>query len=235
MKSRTGGFLVVLGMLLILLALLTSRALSNSDAWVWIDDFDAVTLKDQWTWLYENTDYWTLSANPGFLRITTQEDNVLSKILLQNEPAGDYSLETHLWFTPTQNFQIAAIAIWLDSANNLALGRAYCEEGLGDCIGDGIYFDYVVENVNTHFLLPMGTQEDVFLRVTRDENSYSGYMSLNGTDWTLLGTHVVNFAPTSIGLKASNQTLGVNEINADFDYVILIDDSERIFIPLLVK
>jgi hypothetical protein len=69
----------------------------------------------------------------------------------------------------------------------------------------------------------------------RQGSVYTGYVSENGIDWTVVGTHVVKFNPTKIGLRAGNFPFGAAEIPADFDYFTLVDHSYRVHLPLAIR
>ncbi len=107
------------------------------------DDFDAA-LAAGWEWQNENPDKWSLTESPGFLRIYASpygsgEEN----LLLHPISAGDFTVETHLFFEPYSNFNIAGIYLYGGDGNSVTLGRAFCDVPEG-CVGNGIYFDAVI-------------------------------------------------------------------------------------------
>ena len=79
------GLLAAMGLALILNSatsslaapLITHNAVPGTDPG-WRDDFDSPTLAPRWFWVREEPSHWSLSANPGYLRITTQAGGVYS-------------------------------------------------------------------------------------------------------------------------------------------------------------
>lgn len=195
----------------------------------WEDEFDAATLNERWFWLTEDQP-WSLTDRPGYLRITIQPSG-LTNHLVQLAPPGDFEIETKLSFTPTVNFQFAGLYVYEDGDNFMAFGRAYCSF----CSGNAIYFDFIEngefdqDNLATVFDPP----GDTYLKIVREGTAYSGYISANGTDWTLVGTKNSALKHGYIGLLAVNQFDEGPSASADFDYFKLRDDSERLFLPLL--
>jgi hypothetical protein len=204
----------------------------------WTDDFSSASLNERWSWVREDPADWSLIARPGFLRITTQNTfSNINNLLVQDMPLGDYEIQTRVFFTPTQDFQFAGLLVYLDDANFLQLGRVYCGTTPPACVGNGIYFDRVEGGafVGGNFGLTTAAQGEAYLKLSRHGNDYTGYVSPDGTSWTLLGTHTIAFTPTRIGLKASNQVQGASEIPADFDFFTLIDNTYRLFLPLVLN
>jgi len=71
----------------------------------WIEHFDSETLGSRWTWVRENPAYWSLTANPGFLRLVTrgslhQTSNNLENILLIPASDMNYRMITKITFSP---------------------------------------------------------------------------------------------------------------------------------------
>jgi beta-xylosidase len=207
----------------------------------WTDDFSSTTLNSQWHWIRQNPTHWSLTTNPGYMQITTDATHItntnVTNLLVQPAPVGSYSIETKLGFTPTQNYQIAGLLIYQDDNNWMQLGRAFCNNSSG-CVGDGVYFDSVINgNLDgSNFatvLNPLPT--NVYLKIARQGTQYSGYLSLDGTNWGLIGNHAIPSTPTFIGLKVSNQALGDAEIPANYDYFTLLDSSLHLYLPLVTR
>jgi cytochrome c len=171
--------------------------------------------------------------NNGKIRLSAA--NFQDNILVQNAPLGDYEIETRVLFTPTQNFQLAGLTVQQDDNNKLILGRDFCDAGLPVCVGNGIYFDYLEGGTFTGSNFAMTTLATgvAYLKLIRHFNEYTGYVSTDGANWTLVGTHTAAITPTMIGLRTSNQVAGAAEIPADFDYFSLTDNSYHLFLPLV--
>jgi len=162
-------------------------------------------------------------------------------LLIQTAPIGNYILETKVEFEPYQNWQYAGLRIYLNDNNWLQISRAYCQPSLPSCVGDGVYFDYflngnLVEPGEEKQNVPIPTgYPSVYLRITRQNSIYSGDMSLDGTTWNKVGERTLSYSPTWIGLTASNQTLGDDQIPANFDYFMIVDYSYHIYMPFVEK
>jgi branched-chain amino acid transport system substrate-binding protein len=59
-----------------------------------IDEFDSPDLGDEWSWIGEDATHWSLTENPGYLRITLQQS--FANWLVQPAPAGDFDIQTRL-------------------------------------------------------------------------------------------------------------------------------------------
>jgi pimeloyl-ACP methyl ester carboxylesterase len=205
----------------------------------WTDNFDGPTLDSRWSWIREDPSHWSLTALPGFLRIiTNQSSSTVNNILVQVAPLGDYEIQTRLLFTPTLDVQSAGLVIYQDDGNYLIMGRAFCDLVFLNCIGNGIYFEYIQGGnmIGANYAMTTTVQGEAYLKLVRHANVYTGYVSTDGSNWTLVGTHTVTILPTKIGLTATNPLAGVTEIPADFDYFTLIANTTyRLFLPLIIK
>jgi basic membrane protein A len=188
---------------------------------VWTDDFATSVLDLNWSWIAEDATHWSLTDNPGFMRIVTQaeEDNRL----VQKAPWLDFEIRTRLLFNPQENYQLAGLYVYGDDANYLKLGRAYCDVAPPACVGNGIYFDHVEGGIliGGNCALTTDIQDEAYLRIVREGAEFAGYVSTDGTAWTPVCTHTISFAPTKVGLTAGNQSSTAAEIPADFDFFVL--------------
>jgi len=199
------------------------------------DPFDDRTLDSRWSWVNENPSQWSLTENPGYLRIMTNDGGVDAENLLIHEPPyGDFMITTREVFTPTNNFQIAGLIAKKDADNQMLLGRALCDLPIDACVGNGIYFDFIEGCVpGSNFATSTDWQGEAYLRLVREGSTYSGFYSQNNAHWTLIGRHesLTNFQLVSIGLGAGQ---GLPAIPADFDFFRL-DANWFDFVPLVLK
>jgi len=183
------------------------------------DNF-AGQLAEGWTWLEEDPAKWSLSAVDGSLQIMVSDASfdgpyLPLNILLREAPAGDFEISTALHFAPTSNYQAAGLVVFQDQGDVLQLSRAFCDI-VNSCTGDGVYFDnfengsVTGSNFNTPF-----QGEIIYLRLRREGNTYTGYYSTDGENWTMLGTHTRDFSPIRVGLVAAQASA---QIPAIFDY-----------------
>jgi beta-xylosidase len=200
------------------------------------DQFDSTTLDDRWAWINENPSQWSLTANPGSLRIMTHAGAVgTENLLVQTAPHGDFEISTRAVFTPTSNFQIAGLALYQDVNNYMMLGRAYCNSAPPACVGNGIYFDYVEGGTFTgvNFATTTARQGEAHLRVVREDTAYSGYYSEDGVGWKLIGRHTPSnaVALSMVGVTAAQ---GTPAIAADFD-MFQLSTGFYVFAPLALR
>ena len=203
---------------------------TNSDA------FSSTTLDSRWMWMNENTNTWSLTERPGFLRILSDNGYVGDENLLyQPVPIGDFSISTHEIFTPTTDFNIASLVIYQDSDNLLQLGRAYCSNTPPECTGEnGIYFDFFNGgSFSGNFPTSVPEAGEAYLKIERLGQTYSAYYSGDGASWQLIGRHKPGspFAPTIFGLTAA-QDFSNLQTPADFDF---FEESHNasVFLPLV--
>lgn len=201
---------------------------------VWAGEFDGPNLESEWSWIDEDPTHWSLSANPGFLRIITQSP--AQNRLVQPVPMGDFEIRARVLFTPTENFQFAGISVYTDGNNFLNLGRAYCDLGPPNCLDNAIYFDFVEGGVfiPPNYAITTTVQTEATLRLVRTGNDFTAYVSENGTAWQMVGTHTVSFSPMYVGLYAAGQS-SLLEIPADFDFFVIESAAWKAFMPLSVR
>jgi endo-1,4-beta-xylanase len=188
------------------------------------DDFNG-SLDTGWQWTNENKNHWSLTANPGWLQITTSKggltDNTVENLLLRPVPQGNFELETSVRFKPTGNFQAAGLVIYESPSHYLLLTHAYCAVGIGTCVSDGIYFDLITNGTysGSNFATPAPASSLIYLRLRREGNVYTAYMSVDGTIWTMIGVHLDYTGSSAVGL-VTDGTLSTNPVPARFDYFI---------------
>ena len=199
-----------------------------------LDPFTSAILGEPWYWVDEDPTHWSLTARLGFMRIITQVET--RNWLARRAPDADFEIRTHLYFTLTENFQFAGLTVFLDTGNHLSFGGAFCETPAPACVGNGIYYDHIEdgERIGSNFATTTSVPNEVYLRIVRQESSYTGYFSTNGTEWIEVGTHGIGFEPAGVGLYASNQE-AVSEIPADFDYFVLAHQYLKIFLLVTVN
>lgn len=199
------------------------------------DPFSAPSLDSRWTWVNEDPPKWSLSANPGFLRMITDDAAPGgAHRLIQVPPVGNYEVRTRMLFTPTSNFQIAGIVFWQNSDNMLLLGRAYCDIGPPACVGNGIYFDQMSGGSFTqNFATAVANPTEAYLRVLRIGDAYHALYSDDGLNWTMIGMHIAGDFP-QVGLTSAQDYAQIGT-PADFDYFSIYHNLLNIFLPLTVK
>jgi beta-xylosidase len=206
----------------------------------WVDDFDW-----DWNWIREDPTYWSLTDRPGFMHITSQQGglfqstNNAKNLLLHSAPGGNLQVDTHVYFTPTENFHGAGLLLYEDDDNYLFLGRAYCDASPPTCYGNGIYFDHEEQGniVGSNYATTTTSLSEAYLRIRRDGSVYTGFVSENGVNWTTVGAHtaVSGFVPWGIGLASQDGGIGATEIPADFDYFRMWYLVQHVYLPLTLR
>ncbi len=190
-------------------------------------------MDDNWSWISEDPTHWSLTANPGYMRIITQfpTQNRLS----QEVPDGDFEIRTRVVFTPTEDYQFAGLSVFADNDHTLNLGRAYCSTPAPDCLGNAIYYDFVVNGVITFSdVLTTTVQNEAQLLMKLEGGVYSGYVSQDGLVWEEVGSHTPSFTPQYVGIYALGQ-ITTTETHADFDYFSLTAPNELVYLPMMVN
>ena len=166
----------------------------------WVDEFDTGTLNNRWQWVRESAGMWELDpTGGGCLRITTESGGLLTEaddagnLLLTDVRAPGFDLIVEQRFRPTENFQFAGAVAYVDDANFVAFGRAFC--GLPDlCVGEGLYVDCEDRGVSgDNFAARVGTDDRDFLRLIRVGRYFLAYRSPDRADWQLIGAHEVSW------------------------------------------
>jgi beta-xylosidase len=187
---------------------------------VWVDNFDRSVLGDAWVWIGNDPSHWSLTARPGHFMITTTSNSGPGdpvNELLQPLPAGDFSIHTRLSFNPSQDFHFAGLIVLRNGDNFVRLGELYSGADGGQLVSfdkkqSGVWSDLYVNRPDLEF---------VYLRIDRFGSTFDGYLSTDGIDWILLGSHTVQFTPTRIGLYTGDGRQNTEEIPALFDYFLI--------------
>lgn len=186
------------------------------------DDFEA-KLGTGWSWIGEIPANWSLADAPGNLRVLLTNSNFNDgepkNFLVRDAPEGNFEISTYIKFQPFSSFQFAGLLVYQSQGNALQFGRSYAKCPIqAVCKGNGIYFDIVEGGAGgkPNHSTTVSNEKEAYLRLTRENTTYSGYYSENGKDWVLIGKHESNIKPVKIGLIAS-QAYEEATI-ADFDY-----------------
>jgi len=179
------------------------------------DDFSTATLASAWSWVRQDATQWSLSQNPGKLRIVAQpgdlfgSQNNAKNVLLRSAPAGDWTATAKLAFAPVADYQQAGLIAYRDDDNYVKLMRAH--SGIQLIVGDkevaGVYTQsFVGEAAGT-----------VYLRMTKAGSNYFLSYNLDGSpDWTPVATYTGLDLGSS--LKVGLASFGGASAIADFDW-----------------
>ena len=202
----------------------TTQPTPTPDPMNFRDDFNG-EIDGSWQWIREDKQAWSLSNNSGWLEIMASPGGVgngtTSNLLLRPIPEGNFELETRLNFMPTGNYQIAGLLIYESPKNFVQFGRAFCNNT--NCAGDGFYLDVVSDGnlINENFATKAGEIETIFLRLRREGNLFTGFVSENGQDWKQIGAHMSDaIQPIFVGLVAG-QSIQTKPKPAQYDYFLV--------------
>jgi beta-xylosidase len=193
------------------------------DPVIFRDDFNGA-LEIGWQWVREERNFWSLTNNPGWLEIMAGSGYVIhedvSNLLVRTAPNGDFELETRMKFKPTSNFQIAGLLIFESVADHMLFGRAYCDKLA--CADDGYYFDLITGGVYLSENYARGAAETatVYFRLRSEGDEFTGYVSEDGLEWRVIGTHTSKMNPLYVGLMVG-QVDRSEPIPAQFDYFMI--------------
>jgi regulation of enolase protein 1 (concanavalin A-like superfamily) len=192
--------------------------LSRNTASPYDDDFSSTTLDPKWHWIREDPTHWSLTDNPGYLRIVTQQKDIWqgnnsAPLLLQTFSADSFEIRTKIAMTPLENYHQGGLVIYEDDDNYVRFTFVH-RSGLMIVLAQEIDADF------QSIAVPAPNASGFHLRLRKDGQDYTGYYSEDGKDWVYVGQHSnVDIAPTEIGLSAFNaEWVTPIEIPADFDY-----------------
>ncbi|MFK7694330.1 right-handed parallel beta-helix repeat-containing protein [Paenibacillus sp. HJGM_3] len=178
------------------------------------DEFGSTTLNSQWRWIRENSANWSLSANPGSMRIVSEAGDLAGRadaknVLLTGAPGGDWTIETKLDGKPTSQWSQGGLIVYVDDITYLRVTRLYGS-------GNQFQFDKQVAGVRTHTEVADTIASTVsYLRLVKSGNSYSAYYSADGVTYNQIGTaQTAELTNPKVGLIACAGT----GLTANFDY-----------------
>lgn len=191
-----------------------------------VDSFDTSTLRSEWSKIdTAGGSTFDLSANPGWLRITSPSDRDLLPVKfdaprLSQSASGDFTVETKVSATTDENDEGAGILIWKDRNNYVRLERM--SRTIGRPVQQQILFGGSVAGVwpcpGDKQVVLSSNLNPTCLKLVRSNNILTGWYSSDGTNWSQAGT--IPFAvadPVNIGLAVVNMYHS-GSFYADFDY-----------------
>lgn len=196
----------------------------------WKDDFNSSTLDPAWSWLKEDSAHWSLVTNPGFLRITTQNGGMLSggyhNLLVTAPTTTDYQITTKATISPTENYQGVSIVVYGDDVNYVRVGRRY------GSLGDEINLRQYIDGSMTVNLSIPETATTVNLRIVKEGDGYSGYYSTDGNSYIYIGQTTAVITNPKVGIISENGP-STTEIPSDYDFFLIENNVDEIFLPLI--
>ena len=189
------------------------------------DDFVEV-LADGWTWDNEDKSAWRITYDDQ-LQIVSGDATLLatengqSNVLLRDSPMGNFEIVASVSVHPSVDFQQAAIFIYQDDDNFVAINRGFCSP----CVGDAVYLDNEVDGdpwSSQGIWFPTDATE-LYLRLVREKDTYTALFSLDGETWVEVGFVQRVLLPSKVGLSATNADVTEQDdvLVAKFDYFVI--------------
>lgn len=204
------------------------------------DEFDSTTLSRFWTINKEtanngeNSNNWSLKNAPGFLGITAERgdfwtDHTDLKNYFQQEAFGNWeaTVKINMSKVPSQNYNSVGITASQDSNNYIWVKYEHTSgKVLGMVKEIGGTAPVTIGQVSASQLSSIfGEKKELYLRLKKIGNSYSGYVSADGNDYISLGSTTADYSNPKFGLLASNGSQTPSEpFSVDFDYVRINND-----------
>ena len=201
----------------------TPEPSATPDPLIFRDEFEG-QLDETWQWVREDARFWSLTHNPGWLEITLRPGSVadgnIKNLLLSPATQGNFELQTTIRFKPTSNIQSAGLLIYESADKFIQLIRAYCS--YPQCAKDGFYLDLVTAGQFSpeNFARSAPDTDAVSLRLRREGRTFTGYYSVDGKQWKMVGSHSTDLTPVFVGLVAG-QVIGFTPKPAQFDYFLV--------------
>jgi len=188
---------------------------------VFQDEFDGVKLRDLWEWIdpkegghwQERLGWLQMSAEPG--TFLWRGANFDAPRILRPE-SGDFAVETRLRISD-ETHPYGGILIWFNENAYIRLDKSPSDYLFN---GDIRFEDHTPGREDTLVGRGFGlsTAPQVYLRVERSANLFSGFASSNGVDWVACGSTFVSMGdPVQVGLFAACPT-GIPKTLTRFDY-----------------
>jgi regulation of enolase protein 1 (concanavalin A-like superfamily) len=180
------------------------------------DEFTSATMNSFWSTAGSGTATFSLTANPGYMRITCPANldiggsNDNAPQLLQTV-TGDFAVTTKVTGVWTAAGTHAGLIVWKDSTHFMRVEvRDTNKVQIGGKNG-GTF-------VSTSALMGSAVNP-VYLKLDKTGTTITGYWSSDGVTWTNFGSFTMTGAdPVKVGLFVINQNASPATYSADFDY-----------------
>lgn len=193
---------------------------------VFRDDFEGGNLEEGWNFVGEDESKQTLAARDGFLRILPQDTSASCDERDQSywlrELTGDFIIETFLSYQAAVDLAFAGIAVEDDSGKTAALGLLSARGAAGSFRGVILRVDQC-PNPNARRVAESFAFDEVYLRLERTGDAFSGSFSIDGESFTQLGslTHEM-FETVRVGIGIATSDFCSENCTAvdpaDFDF-----------------
>jgi hypothetical protein len=160
------------------------------------DDFDTGTLDSRWYWVRENPQKWSLTDESGYLTINPEQNK--TNVLLTNTSEINFQVDVKLKVNAL-SVPSAGITVFLDDTldDKKAIFLALCYD-----YNNKTAVSFTGKYNKTQ---PLGVYE-VYLRLIKQGEKFTGFYSKNGKDFNQIGSESVKNPGTNlnVGLRAHN-------------------------------
>ncbi|MBI3834969.1 MAG: hypothetical protein HY287_11625 [Planctomycetes bacterium] len=190
------------------------------------DDFTSTAQDAGWSFLGTDTTKKSLTAKPGSLQLLPQSDGVdcdhTAQSYLLRQATGDFVLLTKMTFNPAVDLSLAGIVVQDDQGNAAALGVLSAKGAAGSFTGVILRVDQC-PNPSPDRVAKSYAFHDVFLRLERSGNTFTGLFSQDGVAYTSVGTLTKQMSDTvQVGIGIVDSTECSSNCDAvqpaDFDF-----------------
>ena len=169
------------------------------------------TIDSGWTIL--NPDPSGYSVVPGMgLRLPTQDSDMYStgtswKNVFVRPVEGDWEVVSAVYYStvPYANYQQNALLVWQDEDNYIKLDYEYNNENLFFQLGQEVASSFSSVATVT-YIAPADVPLNIFYKIKKTGNNYTGYYSLDGTNYTVVGSTTITLQNTQIGFYATKNS-----------------------------
>lgn len=177
----------------------------------------------------ENKDKWSLSANPGSLRIIAEQGdfwqgNSNLKNFFQQDAYGNWEVTVKMDMNrqPYKEYMGTGIVASQDNNNYIYLKWEQSGENLIGLYKETNGQDPVLirKITGNQIKEKFGDTPTIYFRMKKLGNTYTGYASPDGKEWINFGTTAADYEQPNFGITASTGSNSLSEeFYVDFDYV----------------
>jgi len=155
------------------------------------DGFDSENMNPNWSWVREDVGLWSLTENPGWLRLSTNgnfhqpQTNSTESIPLVTFADGDLFIETKLEYS-IDNCSGAGLMFYKDDDNFVDV--MMIEEAEPNL--QGIVSHNDIDNAHAGRNAVFLNWRPVYLRILKSGNQYTAFASPDADQWTVIGEWV---------------------------------------------
>lgn len=208
---------------LFLILLHSCSSSDNSPDLPFRDDFNSSSLNSGWIWQNEPSQWDVGTTKQGWLTIHGEQNanifcNDNSSLLYQViEESQDFDVSTKMYCEWSNNqSDVAGIIIKFPTADDWILIKLWMHgDGTGRLEWQGKCNDIISPVPGSE---SVGGTMEIYLRIQKAGNVYTGYFKTTGDNWTMIGTEAIDESlPMHLGLFAGIDA-GSGPLFVQFDY-----------------